>query len=346
VNKNFYNAVAYKYNEDSVEEKFLNKFVVVSADSSNRIGAPSRPFVIEADGLKPSPATTQLIERNSNRFLGRYKYGAEFIKVKTLFKTGFGVEPGDSILFGESGLYLSDTTKGSKDFSARVMEVVNVEWNWKSGDIALSLLDTTYSTDTRYGVYSPSSILGSGSTTDYLILTDSFGTTSPAIEKDKWETYVGKEIFVHSVDWSVQGVSTIAGFESGNDYKMLLSSSLGFTPAAGYMLDIVSYDEVDPLEGFYKNAHCFYTPQVTVVSGASATSFDVAPGDIGKFFVGSLIRVHNASFSVDSGLTSSKVTAISGNTITCNDLGFTPVAGYYVDLIGFASDEGKPYPYL
>ena len=346
VNKNFYNAVGYKYNPDSVDDKFLNKVVTVSADSSNRIGAPSRVFVIEADGLRPSAETSALIKRNSNSFLNRYKYGAEQIKVKVLFKDGFGMEVGDSELFGDSEFQMSDTTKGSRNFSPRIMEITNKEWNWKTSETYITLLDTTYSSNVRVGTFSPSSIVGVGSTTTEIIVTKSFGTTAIQKEKDKYENYIGREILVHSEDWSVQGYTYIRDFDPSNDNKMRVSPALGFSPSAGYIIDVVPYNQVDTLESFYKNVHDFWGHQVAVVSGASSTQLDVSALDIGKFFVGCFIQIHNADYSIDSGVNGLKVSYITGNTLTFDDAGFTPDNTMVIDLIGFSEDKGKPYVWL
>lgn len=346
VNNNFYNTVAYIYNPDSVEDKFLNKNIRISGDSKLRIDAPSKLFKIQAEGLRPGQQTTDLVNRNGIRFLDRYKYGAESLKVEVLFKTGFPVEVGDSVLFGDAAFNLADSKSGSRDFEPRVMEVINKEWNWQNGKIALTLLDTSYSADFKYGVFSPSSLLDSGSTSTELIIKRSFGTQFPDKEKDKWQNYIGKEIAVHSADYTFRELTYLQGFDGGNDNKMIVSPALSISPPADYQIDIVNYDEVDALEAFYKNAHVFWDPQVEVVSGTSSTSFDVSGGDIGKFFIGSLIRIHNQDFSIDSGETAKKVTNISGNTITCQDLGFTPDNTMFVELIGFSSDNGKAYAWL
>lgn len=346
VNNNFYNTVAYVYNPDSVEDKFLNKNIRVSADSKNRIDSPSKLFKIEAVGLRPGNETTELINRNGVRFLDRYKYGAESLKVEVLFKTGFAIEVGDSVLFGDAAFNLADSKTGSRDFEPRVMEVINKEWNWQNGKISLSLLDTSYSADFRYGVFSPSSLIGVGSTTTELIIKKSFGTPVSDKEKEKWQNYIGKEIAVHSEDYTFRELTYLQGFDPGNDNKMIVSPALSVAPSANYQIDIVNYDEVDILEAFYKNAHAFWDPTIAVVSGASATSFNVSGGDIGKIFVGSLIRVHNQDFSIDSGETARKVTDITGNTVTCQDLGFTPTSAMFVELIGFSSDNGKAYAWL
>lgn len=346
VNSNFYNTVTYLYNPDSVEDRFLSKNIRISADSINRIDANLKQFKIESDGLRPGSETTSLITRNGSRFLDRYKFGAENIKVETLFKTGYPIEVGDSVLFGDPLFNLSDTTNASRDFSSRIMEVTNKEWNWQNGKIVLTLLDTTYSNSVLYGVFSPSSLIGTGSTTSNIIIKKSFGTGEFDKEKDKWQNYIGKEIKVHSEDWSVSENTYIVGFSGGNDNLMIVDPPLSFSPLEDYLIDIVRYEEIDTLDNFYSLAHCYWCPSVNVVSGASNTSFDVSGADISKFFIGSIIRVHKLDFTIDSGEILKKVTDITGNTITCQDLGFVPDNTMVVDLIGFSFNNGKPYAWL
>lgn len=346
VTKNFYNAVAYQYNTDSVDDKFLAKTITLSADSKNVIDSPIKLFSIKSDGLRPSLDTNNLIETNSKGFLDRYKFGAEVIKVPVLFKTGFAAEVGDSVVFGDPDLYLPDTKSGSKDFNPRIMEIVNKDFNWVKGDILLTLLDTTYSNTFKYGVFSPTTLIGSGSTTTEIVMTKSFGTDAITKEKAKWESYIGKTITVHSLDRSTSYTTIIQGFDPGNDNIMNVLPALPVPAPAGYLIDIPDYQATPVASNIFKSIYCYFDPQVAVVSGASDTSFDVSIGDAAKFFVGSLIRVHNPLFTVDSGINASKVLTIVGTTITCESLGFTPDSTMFVELIGFASDEGKPYAFV
>ena len=81
-------------------------------------------------------------------------------------------------------------------------------------------------------------------------------------------------------------------------------------------------------------------PQLTVVSGISATQFTVSAGDAAKMSVGQEVQIHSADYSVDS--VDVEVTNITGTTITTTAIGFTPAAGQLVELVGFL-DSGKPY---
>ena len=95
----------------------------------------------------------------------------------------------------------------------------------------------------------------------------------------------------------------------------------------------------------WKNQHPFFDPSVAVVSGASTIQFDVGAGDISKFFVDTIILLHNEDWSSFSSEV--KIVSILGNTITVSDdLGFTPSSAYTVELIGFVDDNGPAYRFL
>jgi hypothetical protein len=346
IGRNFYNSVVYKYNEDSVEDKRLSGSITLSTNSTSRIEVANKPLVIDARGLRPSGNTALLIERNTARFLSRYEYAAETIEVEVPFRIGWTTEVGDSIVFGEPRLQVSDSTRGDRNFEPRIFEIINKKLNWRTGAISLSLLDTNFNQSVRYGVWSPATILGAGSTTTSLVLTLSYGQAAPKKERDKWSFYIGKQIVVHSYDWSTQYLTRITGFDPSDDQRLLVEA-MPAAPLAGWEITLPEYDDIEPTDSrIYKSIHPFWTPQIEIVSGISQTQFTVAALDAAKLFVGGIVRVHDYSYSIDSGLVSKKITGIAGTTITCESLGFTPVAGQFVDLIGFVSDEGAPYVWL
>ena len=347
VNKNFYNAIVYKYDIDSLEEKHLAGKVTYSASSQNRIAANVKALTINADGLRPSPNTELLIERNADRLLQRYQFAAESVSVDVPFKVGWAVEVGDPIIFGDEDFRLIDITKGSRDFEQRIFEVQNKSFNIFTGAIKLTLVDTTFDQTKRYAVWSPSTVLGSGSTTTTLVLTNSFGTTLPDKEGQKWINYVGRDIIVHSVDRSVIYQTTIDSIDLANPFQMQVDPPLPGAPPAGYIIDIADYDDINVNDLFLKQVHPFWTPTLTVTSGVSGTQFNVSAPDAAKLYVGSLVRIHNADYSIDSGNTGVEVTAIAGTLITVEtSLGFTPAAGQKIDFVGFVSDEGAPYAWV
>ena len=352
INKDFYNAVTYRYQEDELEDEFKRGVVTQSARSTNRIKTVNKPLVVDAKGLRDTGETDLFIERQTRRFVDRFQFGAESINVTTNYKTGFNVDVGDiSILQGEE-LKISDQTQGSRSFQTRLMEVTNKRINLRTGRVDLELTDTAFGADARFGVFSPSSFIGSGATTSELPLKDSFFTPSGQLDRDKWSQYVGQNVTIHSPDYSTQETTVFVGFSPTNPNVILINPALGFTPSEDDIIDVdfypTSINQNDNI--LLKSVHCFASPEVDVVSGASGTVFDVGAGDIGKFFVGSLIRVHSLDFTSDSTTDliddDAEVIDITGTTITVNrDLGFTPTAGQVVNLIGFA-DEGLAYRYV
>ena len=133
INQSFYNAIAYKFNDDAIEDKFLSATITQSSDSTNRINIGNRVLEIECGGIRESAVNRNKIDAISTRFLDRYQYGAETVKVDVNFKTGFSIEPGDTCVFDGESLRVSDITTGTRDFLPRVFECVDRQINLKTG---------------------------------------------------------------------------------------------------------------------------------------------------------------------------------------------------------------------
>lgn len=340
VQKYFYNSIVYKYNEDSIDDRQLSGEIIYSASSQNRIDAPNKPYTITARGIRPSALNSQLITRNSKRFLQRYQFAAETIPVEVDYKTGYSIEVGDSVVFGDAELQVSDTVNGTRDFQPRVFECVNKDFDWRGGKIKLSLVDTNYSSGVRYGVWSPSSIVSTGSTTSNIKILDSYGSTS---DKDKWTPYFGKTVRVRNSDYTTSQNIKLIGFDDIDEHLMIVET-LGFTPTDGMIIDVPMYDDLNlNADAFYKALHPFWTPTLTVTSGVSATQFNVSLLDAAKLFQGSVIRIHDADYTVDSYDKIIKVITVVGTLVTCDDIGFTPSVNQKINLVGFVSDSGNAY---
>ncbi|MGL4556501.1 MAG: hypothetical protein ACRCV5_03295, partial [Afipia sp.] len=338
-NENFYNSVVYRFEEDAFEDKFLAGRVTLSSDSTNRIKVGNKTFTVESKGLRKTADNEAVIQNNAQRLLDRYQYGAEIIRnVQVSFSVGWATEVGDAVIV--QGLNLLDSKTGQTSLSPRIMEVTNRSFNFRTGQITLDLTDTAFEVEGRYGVISPSSVLGPGSTTTELVLTKSFSTPDTKAEKYKWQNYVGQPIVIHSPDYATSYTATITGFSPANDAIMLVAD-LATAPAEGLIVDVAPYDDATAL---LKATHVYYNPHVLVTSDSSdQLSFEVSDDSI--FFVGSIVRVHNQDWSVKSS--ERKVTEINSGVITVGEsLGITPLTGFEVELIGFVSDEGKPYRIL
>lgn len=348
VTNDFYNAVSFKYNQDSIEDNFLSGLIIQSARSTNRIPIGNRPLIIEAPGIRPgiSNSENQLLIQG-RRFIDRYQYGAESISLTTNFEN-FNIEVGDTVILEGEELKLSDSSNGSRDFAPRIMEVTNSSLNIVDGRLQLELTDTAYELDGRYGVISPSSNIGTGSTQRRIVIENSFSTPDFGAERIKWADYVNQKLIIHSEDWSFQEEATLLEIDVASGNVLVLQEDLSISPPAGYIVDINIYpdnaDEKD--QRFLKALHCHFNPQVTIVSGISQNSFTVSASDAALFVIGRSVQVHNEDYSIDSGDIDTVVSSVVGSIITLDvPLGFVPAAGQFAELIGYP-DSGQPYRIL
>jgi hypothetical protein len=335
--ENFYNAVVYKFEQDSLEDKFLQGRVNLSATSTNRIKSGTKLFVIESKGLRKTNDNEPIIANNANRILERYQFGAEKIgNVRVPFSVGWNMEVGDSVIVQD--LQIFDSKTGRLGLDPRIFEVNNRAFNFKQGTITLSLLDTNFSSTARYGVILPSSLTAPGSTETRLILKKSFGTGALEVEQEKWLSFAGLTVQVHDEGWSEVGTAKFLGFDPNNLSAMLLDPGLGFVPGADYIVTVPDYEASEPL---YK-AIGAYLGALGVITANSADQLTFTVSDGSVFFVGSVVVVHSTDWSVESPETI--VTDVTGSVVTVSDsLGFSPLIDYEVSLIGFVSDQGLPY---
>ena len=346
IGKYFYNTAIYKFNFDAVEtDKPLSGYIRVDTDSQAQIPVGTKAITIVSKGLRNDANTQAILDLNSRRLLAKYKFAAEAIKLSCFYSVGFNIDVGDVVLFGDTDLDLPDSTSGTRGFEPRLCEVVNKSMNIMTGQVDLVIIDTSYKVEGRYGIFSPSSVLGVGSTTTSLIITDSFGTTAPDIERNKRQPYIGENILIRSDNYATQYSSRILGFDPTNNYRMFIDA-IPAAPPAGFLVDVAFYPaSTNPQVQFLlKNIFVFMDPSIAVVSGTSSTVFSVGALDVGKFTLGCVVLLHNADYSTVSP--EAKVTAISGTQITVDrSLGFTPSSIHTVELIGFR-DRGHPYRYI
>lgn len=348
--ENFYNSVIYKFDEDAVEDKFKAGVVQLSSLSISRVrNVKNIPMRIDSKGIRDTGETREIISTQTKRLLDRYQYGAEKVfDVQVLYKVGFNIDVGSTVIFGSEALQMTDSTIGSRKFKVRVMEVVNKRMNPATGTVSLDLLNTAYSVDAKYGVVAPASLVAAGSTSSRLQIVRSFGTTSVRFENYKWLTYIGQKVIVRAPDWSELYETTLRGFDESNPHIMVVNPALPVSPQENWIIEIPPYpDSVDPAENvLYKTIHCFFNPQVKIVSSSAPNKFRVSMVDAAKFHVNSPIEIHNSNFSDWTGQSDLKVLSVDGDEITLNrSVGFTMNSTHLIDLIGF-KDGGAPYRLL
>lgn len=345
INRNFYNAVVYKYDKLAVDERFVSGAVEVSAESVNRIPVGFKPFNITSSGMRANKDGAGISSRVSGRYLGRYKLAAEFIEsIEVLFRDTYPIEPGDQVLLDPEGLKITNSQDGTREKQAKTFTVINKSLDLKTGNVVLSIIDSNFDGSERYGVVSPSSLIVSGTTTE-LMIEDSFGALFPGNESKKWVDYEGLPIIVHSEDWSYSEEVIFQMIDPSNKYNLILdpSTPLSAPPSAGYIIDIADYptDTLAATNAIYKAAHPSLSKAVEIVTAADDTHFEVAVGDEVYFTVGGAVRVHNADYSEDSDEIT--VVGIVGQVIElAESMGFTPTSAHIAENMPFA-DGGKTY---
>jgi len=343
----FFNEIDISYNFDDAGDS-LSNVVILDNDSLNAIGITS-VLPISAQGVYAGYSAAKL-QKRAFFLLNRYKRGALMFTIKVNWKVGSTIEAGDIVTIQDYGnLQLANFNTGERGLDYQLFEVIDRTFDLKAGNVSLKLVGGLGATiQDRFATISPSSHTDTGCTSQKVIIKDSFGALYPGNESKKWAQYIGLPIVVHSKDWTVYAQVTLLSIDATNNY-LLHVTDLGFTPPADYVVDIAAYpNSPDPTENaLYKVMHVFLSPTVLVTSGTDTTHFDVGGGDIGKFKVGAPVRIHSLDYSSDSGdLT---VAGIVGTTIqTSASMGFTPSAGFQVDLIGFpdfnpTTNTGQPY---
>jgi len=347
ISSNFYNAIVIKYDLDQVEDKFKRGKITQSADSTNRIKVANKPLTIEAAGVRFESNFVGKFATISRRALERYQFAAESIDVQVPYGVGFDIEVGDTIVL--KGLQISDTkdASGSRGLKPRIFEVTNLSKNTKGTPIKLSLLDTAYSLNGRYGVISPSSKIGLGSTTTVLKLKKSYGTNlTTRSENYKWRNLVGARLRIRSVDYSFSEERILLSLNPVDDSSIILDSALSLAPLENYVVDIVNYpNNADPEDqALSKALYVFFNLQFEIVTGISQTQFTVSVGDASEIKVGYIVKIHNKDYSTVS--LERNVTDVTGTTITVSgDLGYIPNATDKIELLGYL-DGSAPYRIL
>lgn len=238
ITKNFYNTIITKFDED-IDGDFASGIITSSATSLAQIPVGVRAFTLIGRGFRTALGSGAIISTSNSRRLNRYKFGAEYIEqIEIFFKDGWNIEVGDIILLDATELQMSNTVDGGRTKSPKLFEVVNRSFNYKTGSIQLSVIDSGFSGSARYAVMGPASIIKTGLSTTQFIIEQSYRGRFGINEYLKWQKYNAPAIKVHNADFSNNSSSIISNI-SGN--VITVSPALGFTPSAGDVMELDAY---------------------------------------------------------------------------------------------------------
>lgn len=239
--KNFHNTVSYKFDQRVLEsDKFDTIIITTNATSLARIDVGVKSLNIVARGMRTSLNGVSLSSTANSRRLNKYKFAAEFLEnVRVNFKTGFAVEIGDVLLLDFSSLKISDILSGTRSGESRLVQIDNKTLNI-DGKVTLTLTDTNFDKDNRFGLMSPCSNIAVGTSTTVFEIEET-GPNSPfgASEFKKWEDFEDVAVLIRNQDGSTSGTSVI---DSINGNTITLKTALAFTPNNTMLMELDDYD--------------------------------------------------------------------------------------------------------
>jgi hypothetical protein len=343
IHKYLYNTFVFRYEVDSIDDKYLAGKVLISADSLNRINVGKKQMKIESDGLRNTAPTTIMIDNVSRRLADRYQFApVYFDDVQVNYKNGLTIEVGDILPFGGSSLQVTNLQNGDRGTPYALYEVTNKSMNIKTGKITLSLALTAFDINSRFSVISLASNIGSGSTTTRIRIELTNDVDDYQREADKWVNYSGQTVRVRSQDYTFDYESILVGIDPVDRNFLLLQTPLPSAPLNGYIIEPAIYQGDINFNEKFKLEFAHFVPAATITSVASASVFNVLTPS--KLVVGSRIVVNSVDFSRDSFGTTHVIDDITGNTVTLNTpLSFTPVIG---DLVNRTNMSDGQFPYI
>lgn len=342
-NRSWYNLISYEYDYDPVGGTYGTIDYFLDSNSLNQFGGQVSQLPIQTNALHSDLGGPAISQTRGNALLTRYKTCTLIISVTVNWTVGSLIEVSDIVLINDNGqLQIMNYETGIRNLGSQLFEVIDRQYNIMDGTVALKVMSGLgFNVDSRFALFSPSSVLAGGSTSTQIILTPSFGQTDIMDELAKWTPLINLPVQVHSYDWSVVGQSTLVAVGNPNPMGLTLFPALGFTPGAGYIIDIAPYpNDTDKTEdSLLKTLYAHISPSVPITSGVSVTEFNVSSGDAVKLTVGNLILVRSSNY----GTVSPEVTvsSISGTLVTtAKTLGFVPDSTYFVEGIGFRDGTG------
>jgi hypothetical protein len=345
VHKYHYNTFVYRYNVDSIDDKYLTGKVIISADSIDRIPVGKKQLRIESDGLRNTPDTSNMISNVGQRQLDRYQYAPVYYDdIEINYKTGYALEVGDVVPFGGSDLKISDLQTGSQGTRFELFEIINKSLNVKNGNIKLSLVSTAFDIASRYAVVALSSVLGVGSTLNRIKIERFLDTEEYFQESDKWLDYEGQIVAVRSPDYTYYHEVEFKGVDPSDNGFLLLEENLPTPPLAGYIIEPADYANESTVNDRFKIEFAHFNAEAVITNAISQTVLQV--NDASKLVVGSFVVVNSKDYTRDSFGKKLKIDSIVGNQVTLNaSIGFLPLVGDLVNNSNY-QDNGTPYVFI
>ena len=237
------NEIECSYDHDG--DDFQTTDIYVDSDTfSGTRGPGSEPLKIESRGFDTDLGSAAVLERRAKSIFERFSPPPIKIQIKTFFRK-WHLEAGDIISFSSS--FLPDLEAGTRGISGKLMEITDLNVDWRGGSVNMTLLYSGFTRGT-YQVIAPTmTVLSATSSTEF---------TVSLADAAKFDIFTNPEILLNASNMvNRAGPFTLTGIDT--DTGVIDSDDLGVTPDAGDIIVFADYDDctaTQQLYGFVANS--------------------------------------------------------------------------------------------
>ena len=241
INKYHYNVVGFLYNDSPADETLRKKIFEVVG--TQLIPTGNKTLKIESLGLRDDLGASNQAVRAATRLLNRYKGAAEFYpSVDVLFSSGVIINIGDIVVLDPTNLNLPNRSSYNRSKEPLLMEVLNKSTDVKTGNTTLSLIDTAFDINARYGLVSPTSKITKVIDQTQFQIEHPIGSDYSGygiFEGKKWDQYIGASLEIYNSDFTL---SDTAILKSVTNNILKIDAALSFSITANnFYIKLDSY---------------------------------------------------------------------------------------------------------
>lgn len=339
--RSFYNEVSYEFDYDVATQTYSSIQYFFGTNSINAF-QQTNVLPITAALVSSALGGATLAQERGEALLNRFQNCTIQIELTVNWSVGSLIEVSDIVNVVDNGtLKIMNFETGQRNLGTQLFEVIDRNYQIISGNVKLKLLGGLgFSITSRFGLYSPSSILNSGCTTTSMRLTPSYGQTLVSSEVLKWTPLIGQGMYVHDPMYSVTGgISLIVGQDPNDITAIMVAPPLPFAPSAGMIMEIAPYRGATTVDPQSKLLYAHFSPSIAVPAGLSTKEFYIAASGVPLMVVGQTVILHDSPWNNISPEV--EVLGVTGSLVqVAASLGFIPTTGYLVEGVGFVSDGG------
>ena len=247
---------------DSDANEYAAQYFYEETDSIADRWAGVKPLKIQSKGLPNTARARTFIERRANTVFQRYAVPPPKLKLKTFYSRHLS-DVGDIVPVTHSKL--PNLATGARGITNHYMEIIDRSASWQKGECDFTLLATDWKGE-RYICLAPNMTVVSGIDTTSFYVTEEDAAKyevgwhidlCDSLRRIKAGNLEITEIVSHGMvtledtaDVEFDDTADVE-FESGAGYKITVGSSIGETPAAGWIVKFADDDYLTAAQQLY-----------------------------------------------------------------------------------------------